>query len=263
MLAALSAFSAASAAASDFTPAFFWSQREIGLGRNAEHLHTVSAQDLEGAVDAITKGKKSALLQSGEHPAPEVQLVFLADELHTETIREHGAGLKNLDHLLKTSTSSLSVPFTTRSADVPRMFDGATRVAASEAEKYLTEHATLYHNGVPDVLVVELKAGSKEALTAVDGLIGRISHVVARGTSGNYAGMLTGLQRIASGDQLMPRGRALATAKQVETMPYLHMTPVLLTAYMVGGLLFTIFISGFCCLFSLQTPKKFDEVKTA
>jgi len=192
-----------------------------------------------------------------------VQLVFLADELHTEAVREHGAGLKNLDNLLRTSASSLSVPFTTRTEDVPRIFDGATRVSAGEAEKYLTEHPTLYHNGVPDVVVVELKAGSKEALTMVDSLIGRLSHVVARGTSGNYAVMLTGLQRVAVGDQLAPRGRKLAVAKQVETMPYLHMTPVLLTAYMVGLLLFTIFISGFCCLFGLQTPKKFEEVKNA
>ena len=33
--------------------------------------------------------------------------------------------------------------------------------------------------------------------------------------------------------------------------------------HMPTFMLFLIFISGFCCLFSLQTPKKFDEVKAA
>ena len=253
----------------DFTPAFFWSPREIGVGRTAEHLHTVSAQDLEGAIDVITglrKGTAHPLVTLGQKVAPEIQLVFLADGLHTEAVRQHGAGLKNLENLLQTSASSLSVPFTTRAADVPRIFDSATRLAASEAEKYLIQHASLYHNGVPDVVVVELKveaaASEKEALVAFDALVGRLSHIVARATKGNYAGLVTGLQRIAAGDGQLSRGRLLQ-ATQVETMPYLHMTPTLLTAYLVGLLLFLIFISGFCCLFSLQTPKKFDEPKLA
>lgn len=270
--AALSLAIGGAAAASDFTPAFFWSGREIGVGRNAEHLHSTTSTDLERAIDLIT-GKQvgghqpNHLVPIGGHPAPEVQLIFLADELSTEAARQHGAGLKNLQHLLETSASSLSVPFTTRSEELPRIFDSATRLAASDAEKYLTEHATLYHNGVPDVVVVELKpeaASTKDALVSVDGHIGRLSHVVARGTAGNYAAMLTGLQQIAAGDAMEgSHGRILSVDKNDEKLPYLHMTPALLTAYMVGLLLFIIFISGFLCLFGLQTPKKFDDAKSA
>ena len=43
--------------------------------------------------------------------------------------------------------------------------------------------------------------------------------------------------------------------------PYLHTGPTLLTAQLVSLILFIIFLSGFCCLFSLQTPKKFEENK--
>ena len=32
---------------------------------------------------------------------------------------------------------------------------------------------------------------------------------------------------------------------------------------MVSFLLIIIFLNGFCCLFNLQTPKKFEEVKNA
>ena len=44
---------------------------------------------------------------------------------------------------------------------------------------------------------------------------------------------------------------------------YLHTTPTLLTAQVVSLLLFIIFLCGFCCLFSLQTPRKFEEPKAA
>ena len=254
-------------AATDFAPAFFWSPREVGLGRNAEHLHEASARDLEGAVAAISGRGKHALVQDGEHAAPEVQLVFLANELTTEAVRSHPAQLQNLENIMKTSASSLSVPFTTRSADAARLFDDASRVAASGAEEFFRKHVTFFHDGAPNTVVVELPppaAGTtaEEALAAHDAIVGRVSHIVARGTSGNYAGLLTGMQKLAKGDlPPAPRGRRLATQVQVETLPYLHMTPTLLTAYMIVFLLMVIFLNGFCCLFSLQTPKKFDTVK--
>jgi len=260
MLAAAFALVGAVSAASDFSPAFLWSPRETGLGKNAEHLHEASARDLEGAVAAISGRGKHALVQAGERKAPEVQLVFLADELVTETVRSHPSELKNLDNLLKTSTSSLSVPFTTRSG-ARRIFDDAPRVAASEAEKYFRENAKIFLDGVPNTVVVELKAAAgaspEEALASHDAIVGRLSQYVSRGTGGNYAGLLTGAQAAAAGD-LTTRGRLLAAKPQIELMPYLHMTPTLITAYMIMFLLFVIFLNGFCCLFSLQTPRKFE-----
>jgi len=90
-------------------------------------------------------------------------------------------------------------------------------------------------------------------LAAIDALVGRLSRAVDAGTHGRYVALLT--------SAVAPPGKR----KLAVTSPksYLYIGPTLLTAYMVGLLLFVIFISGFCCLFSLQTPKKFEEVKAA
>jgi len=253
---------AAASADSDFSPAFFWSPRDVGVGRNAEHLHEASARDLEGAVAAISGRGEHALVQPGERASPEMTLVFLADELTTEAVRLHADRLQNLDHIMKSSPSSLMVPFTTRAAEEPRLFDAAKRIAASEGEAFFRQNAALFRNGEPDTVVVELPkaaegATAAEALAAHDLLLGRLGDIVARGTRNNYAGLLTGMQAVAKGD-LPPRMRRLDEQVQVEPVPYLHMTPTLLTAYIICFLLVVVFLNGFCCLFSLQTPRKFE-----
>ena len=53
------------------------------------------------------------------------------------------------------------------------------------------------------------------------------------------------------------------TGDAVSTITYLYTGPTLLAAQLVMLMLFLIFISGFCCLFSLQTPKRFDDPKNA
>ena len=80
-----------------------------------------------------------------------------------------------------------------------------------------------------------------------------VALAVDAGTKGNYAAVLTA----------GTHGAHRLLASVAESEPLLHTTPTLLTAQLVMLILMIIFFSGFCCLFSLQTPKKFDEVKNA
>lgn len=253
---------ALASADSDFSPAFFWSPRDIGVGQSAQHLHEASSHDLEGALSAISGRGKHHFVHPGKHESPEVQLVFLADDLTTERVRSHAERMSNLDSLLKSSTSSLSVPFTTRSPSSPRLFDAAMRVHHSKAEDFLSEHQNFFNDGVPNMVVVELeKAAGAPDLAANDDVIGRLSRLVNERTEGKYMGMLTGMQNTAEGNlPAASRGRLLAASTK-SGPEYLHMTPTLLTAYLIMFLLFVIFLNGFCCLFSLQTPRAFPKPK--
>ncbi|KAL1525584.1 hypothetical protein AB1Y20_020438 [Prymnesium parvum] len=259
---------AATALVPDFSPAFLWSPRPIGVGRGAEHLHETPSYDLERAVAAIAGRGKHPLIQAADREAPELQLIFLAPELTTEAVRAHGGSLKNLENLMKTSASSLSIPFTTHSAEAPRLFDGAHRVEAGEADAYFRKYSASLHDSVPNTVVVELKAASgasvSEALRAHDELIGRVSSIVEQATGGQYTGLLASMasmQTLASNAVAPgPHGRLLAKSGK-DGFGFLHMTPTLLTAYLICFLLFVIFLNGFCCLFSLQTPRSFPKTK--
>lgn len=244
-------------------PAFFWSPQPIdGLTRAdaRQHLDEATSSDLERTVAALlgksVAGREGAPLFAGRPAkAPEVQLVFLAEGLQTAAVKAHDARLSQLQGLLQQSASALSVPFTLPTQ--PRLFENAMRVTGEEAEAYLKSNAALYTNGAPDVIVVELQAAAtasaEEAFAMHDALIGRIARAVDAGTHGNYAGLLTAYAGA--------RGvRRLAVAKPIV---YLHTGPTLLTAQLIGLILMVIFFSGFCCLFNLQTPKKFEENKTA
>jgi len=253
--------SASAASVHEHAPAFMWSPRATGMGHYVTHQHEASAMDLEHTLLAMGghRGKGGQpLFQVGEHKAPEVNLVFLVPGLTSESVREHAAAgaLSGVDKMLHDSASSLMVPFTNPSPELPRLFDGATRVQGDAVEDYFQAHSHIFTNGAPDTVVVELAVGSgKAGLDSVDSTVTRISASVSRRTAGNYAGLLSAELKGAHAP------RRLASA--AEGLPYLHMGPTLLTAYGVCFLLFVIFINGFCCLFSLQTPKRFEEVKNA
>lgn len=232
--------SAAAAAASDYSPAFFWSPKKAsGAASGLEHLSAVSGVDV---------GHTSTLLADG---AREVQLVFLAEGMSTDAVRQHGDALPTLDGLLKKSASSLTMPFTT--AHDSELFAQAPRVRADEAEQYFETHAAMLSNGVRDTVVVELPAAadaSAEAqLAAHDAHIQRVTRAVDAGTGGNYAALLTATRR----------GGARRRMAKAAPVAYLHTTPTLLAAQVIVLLLIVIFLAGFCCLFSLQTPKRFED----
>jgi len=250
--------SVAVAAAAEYSPAFYWSPKAFGgLAGATEHLREAAAADLEGTL--VGKGGSLLAAARAAEAQPEVRLVFLAEGLRTEVLRAHGAALPALDRLLQSSASSLTAPFTlAHEASLFEHHVAAARVPAAEAEAYLKAHPELFSNGVPDLLLVQLPPASATVpardLAAIDGLVGRVSRAVDAATHGRYVALLT--------SAAAPPGlRKLAATTYPKS--YLYIGPTLLTAYMVGLLLFVIFISGFCCLFSLQTPKRFEEAKAA
>jgi len=169
-------------------------------------------------------------------------------------VRKHGAALPQLQQKMDGAVSSLSVPFTTAS----HTFDKAVRVPGHKAEEYLTSHPELFDNRVADVVVIDVPAADKagpESLRAQDMFVGRISNLVSQATKGNYAALLTGAS--ASNARRLEETRRRLEAGE-STTP-IAITRDLATAIAVMVLIVTAFMSGFCCLFSLQTPKKFNE----
>ena len=241
-----------------YSPAFLWSEKlNVGLGRDAQHLHELGSADLERAVAAVQgqAGNTGGALLQGSPPEspPEAHLIFLLDGLHTETVREHGAALSNMHGLLQTSVSSVSAPFTTRSVQQPTLFEKAPRIPGAKAEAYIASHPELFNNGRADLLVIEVPSAAESpaaSFSAQDALVARVSRAVSDATAGRYAALVTGDRMQAPSTR-----RRLSASGQTP----LRIDRDLLTALLIAIVLFTVFISGFCCLFSLQTPRKFDD----
>jgi len=247
-------------------PAFFFSPLQLDEKPAAsDFLREATTSDLERTVSALAgttsppSAKGSSILAGRPMHPPEVQLVFLAEGLTTEAVRAHGSRLSTLQSLMEKSATSLTVPFTVPVPETRAFADARVHVAGAEAEEYLVTHSSLYTNGAPDTVVVELAAADgadpQAVLASFDATIGRVVKAVHTGTNGRYTALLTG----AHGSRGAHRKLAPLKAPPI----YLHTTPTLLTAQVVMLMLFVIFLSGFCCLFQLQTPKKFEEVKNA
>jgi hypothetical protein len=248
------------AAHADYSPAFLWSDKlNLGVGHDAKHLHEMSPADLEHVVAAVQgqSGNTGRPLIQTTPPKdpPEAHLIFLLDDFHTETVREHVSSLPNVHGFLQNSVSSASAPFTIRSEHQPALFQKAPRIPGAKAEAYIASHPELFTNGHPDLLVIEIESAAESpaaTFAAQDALVGRVSRAVADATGGRYAALVTGDRN---------RIQAMTTRRQLNTAGAVGL-PIdrdLLTALLVAIILFTVFISGFCCLFSLQTPRKFDD----
>ena len=237
----------AKATSADFSPVFLWSPQAApaDVSPATEHLAAVSGPDVERVAALFAKPTGGTV--------PEVHLVFLAEYLGTEMVRRHSGRLPALDRLLQNSARTLNMPFTT--AHDSELYEHAARVTGAEAEAYLEARASLFTNGASDIIVVLLPAvGAVEAhLASHNALIERVTRAVHASTDGNYAAMLCATHSPAP---------AQGARRQLSTPPptaYLHTTPTLLVAQCIVLLLMTIFLGGFCCLFSLQTPKKFAD----
>lgn len=237
-----------------YTPALMWGPEGLGFGRGAKHLDAVSGQDLEVAVAALLgqPGNEGAPLLASE-PArgarlPEVQLVFLLEGLGTEDVRLEGGQLRHVQSLMDSAPASLTAPFTTRSSRRPSIFEKAPRLRPDEVEAHLRAHPEILTNGAADLLLVEHAAAD---LSAHDEAVHRVCGHVAGATSGNYGALVTGSK--------LPLEAPRRRLSSGETGVKLMIERDLLTGLLVFALLFTIFISGFCCLFSLQTPRKFED----
>jgi hypothetical protein len=238
-----------------YSPAFFWGGRsELNLGHRARHLNEATGEDLERAVAALlgqpgNQGGKLLEKPPAEGQSPEIQLVFLLEGLDTEDVRNDGAQMTQMNGLIEQSASSLTVPFTTRSQAHPTVFEKAARVRGEHVDMHFAAHPELFNNRASDLVVIEHSAPD---LASLDEFIGHVCDRVSEATNGNYAALVTGSKVPAE----VPR-RRLAAIKP--TAVKLMITRDLLAALMVSFLLFIIFISGLCCLFSMQTPRKFED----
>jgi hypothetical protein len=233
-----------------FSPAFFWSEKlDIGVGHDAQYLNAATPAHLEqtltGTLSALAAGPIQQTTPTSR--TPEINVVFLTPGLTTDEIRNSADGLVNIERLLKASTSSVSVPFTTGMG----VTEPTVQVAADEAIAYLTAHPELFTNNAPDLVTVQMPAVDGE-LQTTDELVAKITAAVSKASKGSYVATLAA--PIVAG--------ARRQLGQAELSP-LHIERDLLTALLIGAFLLVVFFSGFCCLFSLQTPRKFDEVGKA
>merc|ERR1719345_452122 len=105
----------ASVAAASYSPAFLWAGRPgMGLVGNTDHLTEVHGAELQQAVAGWASASTAAPLLSDSVQAPEVQVVFLYDQLSTEDVRARGFLFLTLQKLMADAPASLSIPFTTR-----------------------------------------------------------------------------------------------------------------------------------------------------
>jgi len=257
MISLLAAAATAAVATAGYTPALAWGHVAQG---HAEHFREVEFGDLAssfrslGSADAAAPG---SLLQGNAKARPEVQLVFLAEGLTTDAVRALGGRLANVQKLMQGAASSLQAPFVKPSTVGLGALAAAPRVSGEEAEAYLSKRPELFTNGAPDLLVVELRAlagaTEEQLLAAHDALVGRISAAVDAASRGSYAALVTSPPPAAAA-----RRRLAATSQKG-----IRTTPTLLTAQLISLILIVIFMSGFCCLFQLQTPKRFNVDKHA
>lgn len=218
----------AGAGAAAYSPAFLWAGRPgMGLVGNTDHLAEVHGAELQQAVAGWARASAAPLL-SGPVQAPEVQVIFLYDQLSTEDVRALGStSFPKLHKLMVDSPSSLSIPFTTRVA--PLTFEGATSVPLAAAETYLAENPSLVTNGKSDILLVQVptsvQAGERD-YPAQDAAIGRVAAAVAKATNGNYAALLTGANGNAKDIEYVTMRRRLSSSDvQVGSPPTLPARP--------------------------------------
>ena len=194
----------------------------MGLVGNTDHLAEVHGAELQQAMAGWASASTAAPLLSGPVQAPEVQVVFLYDQLSTEDVRALGStSFPKLHKLMIDSPSSLSIPFTTRAA--PLTFEGVTSVPLAAAETYLAENPSLATNGKSDMLLVQVptsvQAGERD-YPAQDAAIGRVAAAVAKATNGNYAALLTGANGNAKDIEYVTMRRRLSSSDvQVRSPP--------------------------------------------
>lgn len=215
----------------------------------------VPARSFWHAVSHLDDGahRSPSFLRAPES-TPEVILAVTSTTLgatagHTEAAKIEGFG----------ASSMCCVPYVV--ADGYDSPEGARRVALHSVEE-LVEDAALATNGVSDFLVAEVSG--REG--ASDERVKELVRFLNDKTNGKYVVVMTGNQSTAGTPGLVlefAEKEQVGTRRQLQARdpsrpPQIPLTPGILTGLLVGGLLFVIFINGFCCLFSLQTPKKFE-----
>ncbi len=180
---------------------------------------------------------------------PELTAVFLVDGLSSHALKASPQLTPNLDALLK--QGGVSAPHTSVADAETPLFPRAQRVPADKGLEWLAANAHVASNGRPDLVVFDVEP---MLLSAQDELVGRLARAIDASTAGKYAALITAASA--------PSGTRRRLAPR-PTGPPLRITRDLLAGLIVTFILFVVFISGFCCLFSLQTPRTFVSDKSS
>jgi hypothetical protein len=215
------------------------------------------ASSIWEAIDQLA-GTKSAespfVRQADAHP--EVVLAFTYDKLRSDLMHQ-SSEFDVFKSLFARALSSLSVPYVV--SDVPRAASGHS-VCCANAASYLRESGVL-ENGLTELITVNVDADNAHD----NRMVADIASMVDKATDGRYVAVLTANNTVPANMVLefgekegaQNRRRLAYADTQLRQIP---LTPGILTGLLVGGLLLLIFLNGFfCCLFNLQTPKKFEH----
>lgn len=234
-------------------PAYFWSGLPL-FERGVVTDYTPSSA-IWDTVDHVAGLKSASALARTSDTKPEVVLAFTYDKLRSDLV-QRGSEFSGFLAAFDQAASSLAVPYVVR--DGSHATPGQT-VCCSRAAEFLRESGVL-SNGENDVIHVNVDGATEEN----DLMVAQIVDMVNKATSGRYVALLTANNTVPSDlvlefgqkEGASPRRRLAYAETQMRQIP---ITPGILTGLLVGGLLFIIFINGFCCLFALQTPKKFEH----
>jgi hypothetical protein len=240
-------------------PAYLWSG--MPLFQRSHMIEYTPASTIWDALHQLTgtAGAASPLVASS-FEQPEVVLAFTYDKLRADVMQQSAAH-DAFKAAFSKAASSLTVPYVV--SDGHAMPAGHA-VCCSSAAAYLHESGVL-SNGRTELITVNVDGATVEN----DRTIASLVEMVNEATHGKYVALLTAnntvptdnlqLDYYAMPQQPEPaatRRRLTYAETQVQQIP---LTPGILTGLLVGGLLIVIFINGFCCLFQLQTPKKFEH----
>jgi len=234
-------------------PALFWSGMPIfERGVVTDYTPSSSVWDTVDHLAGL-KTEGSALAQATAEK-PEVVLAFTYDKLRTDLVQRNPE-FEGVMAAFEGAASQLSVPYVVR--DTQRAAAGHS---CHDAAAHLVDSGIL-SNGATELVSIDVGAATAEN----DRKVSQIVEMVAKATSGRYVAMVTANNTVPSEMVLefgakaveRPQRRRLSYAQQQQRQ--IPLTPAILTGLLVGGLLLVIFLNGFCCLFALQTPKKFEH----
>lgn len=239
-------------------PAYLWSG--MPLFQRSQMIEYTPASTIWGAVNQLTGASTTASpLVAPTFEQPEVVLAFTYDKLRADVMQQSAAH-DAFKAAFSKAASSLTVPYVV--SDGHAMPAGHA-VCCNSAADYLRSSGAL-SNGRTELITVNVDGATVENDRAIASLV----EMVNEATHGNYVAVLTANNTVPTDNlQLdyyeMPQAEPAATRRrlsyaetQVRQIP---LTPGILTGLLVGGLLIVIFLNGFCCLFQLQTPKKFEH----
>lgn len=239
-------------------PAYFWAGQPIF----DTHVITdyVPASAVWDAADRLMGLEREATMPLMRAPkeSPEVVLAFAYDQMRSDLV-SRAPEFSRFKSMLAGAPSSLEVPYVLAESSLAAGPATSHRVCCSQAASYL-ESSGMLSNGESELVLINVGSPSEENDQRIVDLV----QLVDEATAGRYAAVLTANKTVPS-DLVLEFAPKMGGASNRRRLNYadtqmrqIPLTPDILMGLLVGGLLLIIFINGFCCLFQLQTPKKFE-----